>query len=407
MEKTNQNTSYWEKSLLSYDYLVIGSGIVGLSTSISIKEKSPNSSVLVLEREVIPTGASGKNAGFSCIGSLTEVLDDLKTMSEKDVVSLVETRYKGLQLLRKRLGDHNIDYKQNGSYELIDPKSDFAKDKKALLKHIEEINDLLKPVLKGDAFSLCSEEETASFKFSPKICKYLIKNNFEGEIDTGKMLRHYTDLAISWGVHIKTGCKVMEYKDDGVGSVSVKVFNHTLGQPIEFIGKKLAICTNAFTKELVKDIDVVPGRGQVIITNPIPNLHLQGIYHFDEGYYYFREKDGCILFGGGRNLDFEGERTTEFKSNKKILKKLDELLKEIIPGVPYTIQQNWSGIMAFSSTKDKKPIINQHSKNVYLGVRMGGMGVAIGSVVGKILSDMMLDDHFSMNTHPSFLRSKL
>jgi hypothetical protein len=34
----------------------------------------------------------------------------------------------------------------------------------------------------------------------------------------------------------------------------------------------------------------------------------------------------------------------------------------------------------------KKPIIRKQSNNVAFGVRMGGMGVAIGSIVGKELS---------------------
>src|SRR3954469_17949439 len=112
--------SYWEKqSLLNYDIIIIGSGIVGLSAALSLKEKNASKRVLVLERAILPTGASTKNAGFACIGSLTEILDDLSYMSQEDVLRLVELRFKGLQRLRSRLGDKNIGYAENGSYELI------------------------------------------------------------------------------------------------------------------------------------------------------------------------------------------------------------------------------------------------------------------------------------------------
>ena len=37
----------------------------------------------------------------------------------------------------------------------------------------------------------------------------------------------------------------------------------------------------------------------------------------------------------------------------------------------------------------KKPIVEQLSNNVYCGVRMGGMGVAIGSLVGQELADLV------------------
>jgi hypothetical protein len=37
----------------------------------------------------------------------------------------------------------------------------------------------------------------------------------------------------------------------------------------------------------------------------------------------------------------------------------------------------------------KKPIVKQLSNNVYCGVRLGGMGVAIGSSVGNDLADLI------------------
>ena len=37
----------------------------------------------------------------------------------------------------------------------------------------------------------------------------------------------------------------------------------------------------------------------------------------------------------------------------------------------------------------KKPILKQLSNNVSCGVRLGGMGVAIGSSVGKDLADLV------------------
>ncbi|KAN0007339.1 hypothetical protein ACTFIU_000538 [Dictyostelium citrinum] len=404
----NLNQSYWEKKSLSkYDYIVIGSGIVGLSTAISIKERSPQSSVLVLERDTHPNGASTKNAGFACVGSLTEILDDLKTMSEQEVLDLVNARYRGLALLRKRLGDNNIGYKNNGSFELIDSTSSLSNGS-ILKEKIEQVNKLLRRVFPSDAFTLCTNEEMKSFGFSDKICSFLIKNNFEGEIDTGKMMFQYTELALSWNVHIKNGSRVLSFTDNHEDGVVVLVENPfalsnlTLTKPMEFHCKKLAICTNAFTGDLIDGIDITPGRGQVLITDPIPGLQLKGIYHFDEGYYYFREKDGCILFGGGRNLDFKTEATTEFKLNPMILNKLYQLLQDhIIPNTRFTVNTVWCGIMAFG--KDKKPIIQFHngSKNVVLGVRMGGMGVAIGSLVGKLLSDMLINSNNNNNNDNS------
>ena len=125
----------------------------------------------------------------------------------------------------------------------------------------------------------------------------------------------------------------------------------------------------------------------MLITKPIANLPFKGIFHFDKGYYYFREYNGCVLFGGGRNLDFENETTTDFMLNQKIQDDLMvKLQKIILPRQPFEIDVRWTGIMAFG--KSKKPIVKHYSKNVFVGVRMGGMGVAIGSEVAYQLSSI-------------------
>jgi hypothetical protein len=59
---------------------------------------------------MLPHGASTKNAGFACFGSISEIIDDLKSHSE-EVYQLVTKRLEGLRLLRKRLGDEAIDFK--------------------------------------------------------------------------------------------------------------------------------------------------------------------------------------------------------------------------------------------------------------------------------------------------------
>ena len=115
------NLSYWEiKSwLTNIDFTIVGSGIVGLNCALNLKERFPKANILVLEKGTLPQGASTKNAGFACFGSLSEILDDLKSHTEADVLELVKKRMIGLQLLRKTLGDKTMNYQQLGGYELF------------------------------------------------------------------------------------------------------------------------------------------------------------------------------------------------------------------------------------------------------------------------------------------------
>lgn len=372
--------SYWEQqSFINYDHIVIGSGIVGLSTAIELKVKYPKSSVLVLERSLLPTGASSRNAGFACMGSLTELLDDLLYSSEQDVVALYDLRRRGLLKLRERLGDDRMGYKANGSYELLNEHELEALDR------LDAINALLKDITGQSAFSLANEK-IGKFGFSKEYTKALIQNNCEGELHTGKMLRALIDYAMMVGVEIKTGACVQRFYEHAA-QVDVVLNDVVRGELILCAGK-LFICTNAFTKQLLPGEDVVPGRGQVLITEPIKDLRFKGVYHFDKGYYYFREIDGRVLFGGGRNKDFTRETTTDIELNDLIQDDLAQKLAEIIlPDTPFAIEHRWSGIMAFGA--NKQPIVKNVSGNIYGAFRMGGMGVAIGSEVAAQLVSLL------------------
>ena len=77
--------SYWEyKTWFSnIDYAIVGSGITGINCVLNLKEHYPESKILVLERGILPNGASIKNAGFTCFGSISEILNDLEHHSEE------------------------------------------------------------------------------------------------------------------------------------------------------------------------------------------------------------------------------------------------------------------------------------------------------------------------------------
>jgi glycine/D-amino acid oxidase-like deaminating enzyme len=369
------NLSYWELKnwFTNIDFTIVGSGIVGLHCALALRERFPESKILILEKGILPQGASTKNAGFACFGSLSEIIDDLKSHSEEEVLQLIKKRRIGLQLLRKNLGDEIMDFKPHGGYELFlnDDESTYTE----CLQKLPFINEILNPLFRNDVFA----KEVDRFAFRG-IQEYLIFNPFEAQIDTGKMMNALLKKAIDNNILILNQVEVTSYheKKDNVEVVL---------SDFSFLTNKLLFATNGFARELTNN-QVKPARAQVLITEQIPNLEIKGTFHFDKGYYYFRNIDNRILLGGGRNLAFEAETTTELGQTELIQNRLEELLKEVIlPNTDYKIAQRWSGIMGLGSTKN--PIVEQLSEHVYCGVRLGGMGVAIGSLIGKELADLV------------------
>lgn len=382
------NLSFWEYRtwFSNIDFAVIGGGIVGLNCALELRRNNPKHKIAIFERGMLPSGASTKNAGFACFGSISEILEDLKNHSEEAVVQLVKDRVEGLQMLRKTLGDKQLNYKEYGGYELF-TKEDAELFETCRLK-IDYVNNLLKPAFNTNVFS--EKDNHFGFKhIQPK----LIYSAFEGQIDTGKMMLGLIKKASEENILILNSSKITDISDNG-DWVSLHLTspetprNFDLSPPWkaqrDIRVKKVFIATNGFAKQFL-DEDVEPARAQVLVTKPIKNLQIKGTFHLDKGYYYFRNVDNRILFGGGRNLDFKAEETTTMDLTQLVQNKLEELLKTVIlPTQKFDIEHRWSGIMGVGG--QKKPIVKAVSENVYCGVRLGGMGVAIGSSIGKQLA---------------------
>lgn len=366
------NLSYWEHKhwFRNIDFAIIGSGIVGLNCALNLRKKYPKAKIVVFEKGLLPEGASTKNAGFACFGSVSEILDDLTRMSESEVLTLIDKRCKGIQRLQKKYGTL-INYKKYGGYELF-----FEHDESFFncFDQIENINKLLKPIFKTEVFNQVND----FFGFK-QTRSQLIFNRHEGQIDTGLMMRAYLKEAIAKDIFILNNCELNDYYET---EKSVEIM---LNQQ-KFEVKNLLLATNGFASALFPD-ELSPARAQVLITKPIKNLHIKGTFHIEQGYYYFRNYKNRLLFGGARNLAFDEEKTTTMQTTSLIQNQLETVLKHtILPEIPFEIDQRWTGIMGVG--KSKVPIVKQLSTHVYCGVKLGGMGVAIGAQVGKELAEL-------------------
>ncbi len=242
------------------------------------------------------------------------------------------------------------------------------------------MNDLLRNIFKADTF-LEDKNRISEFGFNEKIVDSLVFSPFESQIDTGMMMRSLITMAQSKGVMIINNFNAQIEEDFGEG---VTVYSEN--SDVRFKAGRLISCSNAFTSMLLPDVIIKPGRGQVIATKPVAGLPFKGVFHIDEGFFYFRNFGERVIFGGGRNLDFEGEQTGEFGTTEKIIGALTNILREVIlPGREFEVEMKWSGIMGFNDSK--LPEITKISDNITAGFCCNGMGVALASYVAENLSE--------------------
>ncbi|WP_347158134.1 NAD(P)/FAD-dependent oxidoreductase [Pontibacter chitinilyticus] len=373
--------SFWERDTYfsNIDVLVIGSGIVGLNAALHLKTKQPQLKVMVAERGLLPTGGSSKNAGFACFGSPSELLEDLAHHSEEAVFSLVERRWKGLQRLRKNLGDATIDYHRWGGYELFEPHQEPLYD--ACMERLPYLNKHLQAIVGETEVYRRADDQISPFGF--KGVRHLLQSTAEGQVDTGKMILALTQKAQQAGVLVLNGLEVLDLQEESQG------ISATTAQGLTIQARTALVATNGFAQKLLPQLAVVPARAQVLITKPISALKFKGTFHYDKGFYYFRNIGNRVLFGGGRNLDFAAESTPELGLTELVQQKLEELLRTVIlPDTHFEVEHRWSGIMGMGAAKTT--LVQPVSAHISCAVRLSGMGVAIGSLVGEEGAELVL-----------------
>ena len=331
-----------------------------------------------MERGSLPCGASTKNAGFACFGSMTELLDDCEQNGAEAMLSLLEKRWRGLLALREKLGDSTIDYQALGGQEVF-TEADKATFENSI-NNIDKYNALLKDIIGKQVFEIddrsLKNNELNGFE-------HLIRNNYEGQLHSGKMMEKLFRLALSLDITVLNGLEIIRIEE---GSNHVKISTQNAWT---LKAKKLLVCTNGFTPRLFPSIEVKPARNQVLITAPIPGLKLKGSFHYNKGYVYFRNIGDRVLLGGGRHLYVQEESTDKMELTDDIQNFLEDFLyKHITNRHSAAIEMRWSGILGIG--EEKNPIITQYSDNIFTAVRLGGMGVAIGILLGREGADLLL-----------------
>lgn len=361
----DKEISFWEREawFSKADLLIAGAGIVGASVALFYKERFPDHEVIILERGAAPMGASTRNAGFTCIGSVSEHLSDLEKSDEETVLNRISRRWNGLRLLTNTLGKEPIGYEHTGGWEIFTDRELFE----SCADRIEWLN--------GELESRIGESEVyraGEFEGYPAIF-----NRVEGVIHSGRMMRILHRKIAEAGVRVLWNTEVAE---SGEGFLKTKD-GHT------FRGRNVALALNGFVPKLT-GLPVKPARGTVMITSPIDGLPWRGTFHHNRGFVYFRNVGDRLLIGGARDLAVEEETTDHFGINPKIRDYLIRFMNETLR-LPESrsIEMEWSGIMGMA--ENKEPLITEIQPGLFAAAGLSGMGIAIGMEVAKELTSLM------------------
>ena len=365
--------SYWEITLpVSHtpalsapartDVLIVGGGFLGLWLAYWLSRRSKPPQILLVERDMLAYGASSRNAGFLTCGHVSEILSDIAASGRDAVFAAFMRRKRGVQTILDEFPQLPTDPCGSSDYD------DLTDEKRALADDLN--HELL----------ACGEQpiyDERDLTFGGKTRRALF-NSFDRGVQPVRLLKALHERCAAAGVTFAHGVEVMRAGD---GSVDLRLAD---GKPATVRYKRGFICTNAFSRQLYPSTEIVPGRGQVIITTPVQAQTSRTLGFLNEGYDYFRFVDGRLLLGGGRHLFREREETTEIAPSAEVRVYLTALARQIVGAAPFSVERHWAGIMGFKGgahvSLAHETRIDGSTSELHA---CGGMGVALSPIVAR------------------------
>jgi sarcosine oxidase, subunit beta len=357
----------------SPDVIVVGGGVAG--TSIAWRLAQAGHRVLLLERRGICAGASGRNAGNTGVSSGMH-------MAPRTVSALHAITSANLQLLKTLHDELDKDFELRlpGSMEVITTPEQMAHARKAVVtKHNA-----------GSDVELLDRETARSImpSLSPRILGATYSRD-RGHLWPFALVTGMADAAARAGVEIRIGARVQRLARSRDRITGVVVDGETIH------AADVVLATNAWTPQLLPELPdgaLVPARGQILVTQPLPPLLTCPFgTNFDKEYGR-QTPGGQIVCGGYRRLDVdEGLGTYREEVTLPVLAGIARCLSDLFPVLrgKARVVRAWSGIMGF--TADGLPLIGRYEPAPGLTIAAGfnGGGFSWGAIVGKVIAGLL------------------
>lgn len=366
----------------SADVAVLGGGLTGVAAAYFLASRGW--SVALVERDVLGSGASGRNAGFLLRGVANTYSVAIKSHGRERSRVLWSVSRDNHALLRSLVESENLDclYAARGSYTLALSEQ----EAKALARSAQALAE--------DGFPAELLDDSAVDRLFPG-GGFLagLFNAGDGELHPVRFLRGLARAAERNGARIFERTPVTRI-DPGATSAVLETPDGRLSCSM------VLLATNAWTGLLHPYFDgaIVGMRGQMFATEPCPARILPAPVYADFGFEYFRQlPDGRILAGGGRRASLDTELTLSDRPTDKVQGAIESFLHSCFPATRgLAITHRWAGTMGFSC--DELPNIGPvpGSVNVYAAAGYHGHGLGYSIIAAKAVSEMMLDGKTSV-----------
>ena len=334
------------------DAVVVGGGVTGCAAALALAEAGLR--VRLHDAREIAGGASGRNGGFALRGGAAPYDVTIESIGREAAQRYWRQTEAALDRLGALAGDA---FRRTGSLRLADD---------------EEERDALAveyAALRADGFAAEWVDEPLGGRF-----RAAVFHPGDAALQPARWVRRLAVLAAEAGVEIREHSSVESL--DRVEADLVLVA--TDGYPSGLLG-------------LLEGL-IVPTRGQMIATEPLPERLFECPHYGRHGFDYWQQTpDGRILAGGFRDAALQDEFTADETTTPRIQEALESFVSDLV-GRPVTVERRWAGI--FGLVLDFLPVVGRVPGDDRLWIAGGysGHGNVLGLMCGELVAGAMLGD---------------
>ncbi|MGF1736878.1 FAD-dependent oxidoreductase [Photobacterium satsumensis] len=368
------------------DVCIVGCGYTGLWTAINLKQEQPDLDVVVIDKGLCGSGASGRNGGCLLTWS-TKYLSMKKLYGEEKAAQLVSASERAIYEIEAFCNEHDIDaqLRRHGTlYTATNSAQEGSMDGVLQALNKQDINSWKaweKDKIQLDAGSEIHREGY----YSPAAAS----------VQPAMLARGLKRVAERIGVKV--------YENTPMEDINTEIPITITTPQADIFAKKVVLALNAWMVEQFPEFkrSVVLVSSDMAITKPIPEkldeIGLKdGKTVVDSRtfvHYYRSTPDGRLMLGkGGNHFSFANRISKVFDEPSRYQSLLRSAFDRFFPSLAeQSFAATWTGASDRSVTG--MPFFGQlkQNKDIVYGLGYSGNGVAQTWIGGKILSSMVLE----------------
>ena len=357
------------------DVVIVGGGFCGLSAAIHLAEAG--CSVIVLEANDIGWGASGRNGGQVIPGLKLDPNDLVALYGPKPGEALVDLTGKGPDLVFSLIDRYAIkcDARRTGWIQLAAGPNRL----KAIISRVRQLQE------RGADINALDQKQVQAYTGSTGYIGGLIDAR-GGNLNPLAYVRGLAKAAKANEVKICVQSKVTSLKQKNGHWIA-----HT--QTGRVTANMLLLCTNAYTDGIWPKLKrtIIPFVSGAVATAPLSNDIRASILNGGQAAadnsrllsWFSMDRDGRLIFGGRTGSWTETNNPSDYQNR---IEQMHQVFPQV-KGIP--VECYWSGKVAL--TTDHLPRIYELAENLYAGLGFNGRGVAMATLMGKLLAQRCTD----------------